>query len=607
MIQHKRSATLKDTGKGLLLSTAALSIAVLTVLTASRFQQTPASSQPGSTAFMASASITQADISRVKSANSSKYDSIVSGNPQIVVDEDFTDGAFDNLNAFNAQNQQQWFLYGGTVRWGVPFNRPGAPPVAILRNPAAGGAAWEGVSWHSRPQVDYHVNKVDDISVARWAAFSDVGRNAETYGIELAMLDENPDPIFVGNPHFGHDLSWEGLIAYSNSRAQGAMQLEGNLENNNNRSPNGVRRANWTQNGGYPTDSAFAQIYDNTMLWRNRLDTRKTNIEQWGHANYADYDVDTMMTSIMEPDSPYGKFNLIQVALFRGGLSTSNPFIKRSTVPDDSLQIGITKVHVGITKRSDFNLDYAINQADADVLADNWGRTDTTTIKQGDATNDNKIDVNDALPLAAFWNRGVSTADTISARATYNATTGEVVLNLRNISVFKIVSSTGAILTTSTPNFAGLSPMATNLSDTMMGAFTTTPWNVTNYSLGNILPAGLNAGTLFLTMNYLGSDYSNGFVVPFNLSFTVNNKGLLGETRLAKIDGETLKLPVTAQAATIVVHSLDGKQLLKKTLPAGQNLINLGSTRSTKAIRIVSVIDANDKPIYQTKYMPKGQ
>lgn len=514
----------------------------------------------------------------------SDYDTIITGNPQKIFFEDFTDGAFDNENATNnGPRPNNWRIFGGTVGFNPPNDRPDVP-LALSRRIAANGAAWEGAQYMWLQDLNgdgvfttdekkkWYVDKKDEVVFTRFRSFSDLAFKPETYGVEVAFLEDNDD--YIPPPDYGHDLSWEVLHANTVDRSQQAMQLEGNAENLNNRSPLGVRQAHFTNNGGYPTSENLNREYTSLCLWRNRPGERKTNIESWGEANVGDYEVGAELNSQAEPMHKYSIFNNVQITLFRGGLPTSNrpEPLYRSGVQNTDAQVGILWCEVGITKKSDFNLDFKVDETDANTLAQNIGRTDSTTIRQGDANNDSKIDLNDALPVAAFYDRtGQTPFDSVYAYATYNPATGEIIATLKNISFVKITSQSNS-LTGSSP-WASTGALLSAHADSASGAFTINSWDVQNLSLGNLAAAGLANGDLRMRVNFMGSQNSEGYEVVFNTAGFVS-QALREDLLPFRFDGQWFRVPKTTQPLTIQVFALTGQRLFQQDINGAQLATN---------------------------------
>lgn len=523
------------------------------------------------------------------SATTNYWDTLVTGNPQLLLEEDFTDGSFDDFGALNPiTNQNNWAIFGGTVGWKLPQNRPNIP-LALARRPKEAGAAWEGAIWKN-PLTYYYLDKRDDISVLEFEGFSDAARRIETFGIEVAMLEERS--ILCPPPDYCHDLSWESMLCFSNDRSQPNVQLETNTENTGNRLPNGVRFTHYTGNGGYADDTYLGGLWKSRVLWRPNLALRKVNFEQWGAANYADAYLDTFFTSKLEPENTYAPFNEVQVTLFRAdaNIGSNNSYKVRTGISNDSAQVGVTYVKVGITKKADFNLDYRIDAQDVSILTRNLGRVDTTTLLQGDATNDQKIDINDALPLTGLWS-GPATSDSVYVIGQYNPATGEITLTCKNLNFLKIVSTAGQ-LTGAAPNFSGILPEITFDQDTMVGFYSSAPITLNQYSLGNIAASGINPTNLKLVVNYNGSKKSDGFVADFSgLNLVISTqiaKAQYKGKRLFKVGDESFQIPTQDKSFNAYIIDPTGKVLLNQTLRADQDL---AKTRLASGVRILYLAD----------------
>ncbi len=162
-------------------------------------------------------------------------------------------------------------------------------------------------------------------------------------------------------------------------------------------------------------------------------------------------------------------------------------------------QLGITTFEFGVTKVSDFNLDYQTNAADAAILSTNWGATGKT-MPTGDATGDLKVNLQDAAKVCTNWSTPAAPG---SAAGSYAPGTGEIILSLTGISYFRIISP-NALLTGAAPTWPGLAGELTeDGGNGYFGAASFGTYNLTNLSLGNVGGGG-TPGEMTLEYAWLG-------------------------------------------------------------------------------------------------------
>lgn len=434
---------------------------------------------------------------------------------QKLIDEDFTDGKLDDHGS--GTNGANWHIVGPGTDLRAPNNRDFGYGVSNEVSNQGGGWA-DRADWYvgSKDSNYYKVHKENDVAIVRMTTFSDYCFENNFAGVEVAFLEYRSE-LDTGAPHFGHDQSWETMACYYTMPGKGGSpnQLETNVENLDNPDPLGVKHAH---KDGYYTKDDLDSTQTSLVIWRNMKEQKKCNIEQWGEANHGDFLLDTHMVALREPNRENSLFSFIQVTFFRGidpSDTTSQSWLIRDGVFYDQAQIGINQLEVGITKRADFNLDYAVDTADGNVLINNWNVTGSMAhLQSGDATNDDTVDNYDASPLIGFWSAD-DTVNTATASGTYDASTGEVTLNLENISYFRIEGPSG-VFTGSSPQLTNLAPDAYDDRDDYIGGFTQNKWNVSGENLGAVAATGYNAGDLSLVVNYKGSGSREGFRVPLN-------------------------------------------------------------------------------------------
>jgi hypothetical protein len=412
------------------------------------------------------------------------------------------------------------------------------------------------------------------------------------------MLEDVDDAAFQGNPHYGHDLSFEVLQVHTVDRTQPSVQLEPNVENVGNRSNVGVIKAHYN---GYATDALLGKEYTQTTIWRNVPNSGKTNCEQWGQYRYGDMFVPSEMNSDREPTHKYSVFNNIQVSIFRAGIRTTQPVLVRAGIAArDSAQVGITRCKVGITKKSDFDLSYSVGPNDLAIMTSNLGRTDSANIRTGDADNNTKVDANDANSVIGLWTENKPLFDSVKTFATYNPATGHILLTLKNISYLKI-SSLNSRLNRNAVNVSGLNPVGQLISDSAIILYTGGEWNVSQLDLGPAAATALQTGELSLRVNYKASGESEGFEVPFSNQFVTNLPNLV-QNRQLNIDGHRFNFNADAEPIVISVYTTDGKLLYHNDKVKAATIIDLSSVQLSNVPKVVFITNSKRKRIFSQVY-----
>lgn len=519
--------------------------------------------------------------------------------PYKLFDEDFTDQEFDDYGSGSANDR--WSL-GGYAKFDTVNDRPGIP-YAVLRDISDGtGNGWDALAhWYLYDDQGEHQNilidKHDDVTFLRFKAFSDVAGQdiSPDFAVEVAMLEDKS-----GAP-FGHDLSFEvSHVFIRDGSYEGPLQLDPNAENTSAPQIDATSRSHHNVANGRETPETLENEYESQICWRNKPKEGKTNIELWGALNSGEFDVNEPMDSDYEPivDSAYSVFNHVQIALFDKNEDNTDPMTFRDGYDESNAQVGIAYCALGITKKSDFTLDYIIDEKDADTLAAHWNQISNVTIKQGDATNDNVVNIDDANPLIGFWSD--SLAKTVSASATYNNTTGEILLSLKNVSYFKIKGPPGAFNGSKNPDFTGLSPLKTTDNDTVIGGFTKDEWAHTDYNLGTVAVSSLNVDDLKLVINYKGSGLSEGITLDFGEEFV--NFTAFPDKEAKKtffFDGQRIILNKESDILKVRIYNTAG--VLQDVYHGGPGELN-HTTVPGKGFRILHIEDEHNTH-YSKKYV----
>jgi hypothetical protein len=150
-------------------------------------------------------------------------------------------------------------------------------------------------------------------------------------------------------------------------------------------------------------------------------------------------------------------------------------------------------------------------------------------------------------------------AKTVSASASYNVATGEILLSLKNVSFFKIEGPSGSFNGGDDPDFTGLAPLESTDGETVIGAFTQEEWSQTDYSLGNVAVSSLNVDNLKLIVNYKGSGLSEGITITFGEEFVnfVDNPDEKAK-KVLLFDGQRILLNQESDILDIRVYNTAG-------------------------------------------------
>jgi hypothetical protein len=516
---------------------------------------------------------------------------------QKLVEEDFTTGAFDGFGS--GLNGSNWNFSGPGTAFRAPNNRPFA--LGLSNRIQAGGGGWaDGAqwrSWNGTEQEYFKIHKYNDMVICRFTSFSDYAHKNNLAGVEVAFLEERSS--MCGDPHYCHDLSFEVMNCYYTSPGKGGSsnQMETNVENTDNPAPLGVQYAH--KNGWYAkTDLDVTQT--GLVVWRNEPMFRKCNIEQWGNVNWADFYVDTPFVSLLDPTNEYAFFSVVQITFFRGiAIEPTTQFIKRDGILYDNLQIGIKDLHIGITKRADFNLDYVVNDADVDTLV-KYSGSSSAHIRIGDADNNQVVDARDGNALIGLWTGSAAGANVNSY---YNSSNGNITLDLTGVS-FIMLKGPANSFNGATPDLSSLPHDAYLKTDSSIVLFTRGVWNQNGINLGNVAATGLSVDNLTLTFNYKSSQLGLGTTVNVGESFNV---GLINNQQaLASVWIDGLHFDVSGASSKLLcqVYNVNGVKLFEQRIKTGEQLTLPELSAPLRIIRLVDALNGNAvavKKVYDLK------
>ena len=267
----------------------------------------------------------------------------------VVVHEDFTQGNF------NSETADYWQVNGAGTDFHAPNNRDFN--IAISNRISAGGGSFtdnfayripDANSTHPSGLKQFGFAKDDEVAIVRYTTFSDIAKDSRAlFQVQVALLQT--DPNLAGDPHYGHDLSFETESRFISRDANhpDRLQLTANVENAEN-----ITSAQ--KNAYYSNTMTAADLdheYSNLVIWRDIPGVGGTNIEQWASNAIGDYDVTGELSNQFEPnlDPNNALFNEVRVFLQRG---STNIDLIRDNVSVNDAQIGIKDLHVGITKKN---------------------------------------------------------------------------------------------------------------------------------------------------------------------------------------------------------------------------------------------------------------
>jgi hypothetical protein len=277
----------------------------------------------------------------------------------VVIDEDWSDGAFDAAG---------WQL----------VNHPDIGLFSTGRSDPAYGLArvlndfiWPVAYFHT----DHFAAGPEDVLVIRMTSFSDVAfNNAEFAKPEVAALHDNPDH------EFRHNHAAELSRHYYT--LNGANQLRPSVDNAE------ISLSNMHHAGG--STAATLENAETALGIFRTLDTG-TQVETFGELNKAEAFISGRF--LMED-------NFIQISVPRSYDASRGPVHRGDDV--NNRLVGLSRAHVGVTARTDANLDYATDAYDFMYLNSHYGNSGTH-LPTGDIDNDGDTDADDLALLAAAF------------------------------------------------------------------------------------------------------------------------------------------------------------------------------------------------------------
>jgi len=279
----------------------------------------------------------------------------------VVINEDWSDGAFDAPGWDMVNDPDIGFFNTGRTD----------PEFALAR--VLDDFIWPVAYYHT----DHFAAGPEDILVIRMTSFSDVAfTSAEFAKPEVAALHDNPDH------EFNHDHAAELSRHYYT--LNGSSQLRPSVDNQE------VSLSSMHHAGG-STAATLENKETATGIFRT-VDTG-TQVETFGEIN---------KTQVLISGKYMMEDNFIQISIPRSYDAGRGP-VHRGNDPANLL-VGISHAHVGVTSRTDANLDYATDAYDFMYLNSYYGDTGTD-LPSGDLDNDGETGASDLSLLAAEFGR----------------------------------------------------------------------------------------------------------------------------------------------------------------------------------------------------------
>lgn len=277
----------------------------------------------------------------------------------VVIDEDWSDGAFDAAGWDLVSNPDIGFFNTGRTD----------PAFGLAR--VLDDFIWPVAYFHT----DHFAAGPEDVLVIRMTSFSDVAfSSAEFAKPEVAALHDNPDH------QFKHDHAAELSRHYYT--VNGANQLRPSVDNDE------ISLSNMHHTGGSTTTTLENA---ETALGIFRTQDTGTQVETFGELNTVEAFIS-------------GKFlmedNFIQISVPRSYDAGRSP-VHRGNDTNNRL-VGLSHAHVGVTSKTDVNLDYVTDAYDFMYLNSYYGNSGTR-LPSGDIDNDGNTDADDLALLAGAF------------------------------------------------------------------------------------------------------------------------------------------------------------------------------------------------------------
>lgn len=276
----------------------------------------------------------------------------------LVIDEDWTDGAFD-VPGWSILNSKVSFVSTGRSD----------PAVALAHDVDVPGFVWNAATIDVPP---FRVRD-DDVLVIRMVTFSDIAyNNAEFSKPEVACLHNHE------HSSFGHDHATE--LSRNYFTLGGWQQLKPSVENDDNQAFNNIHKVGGDTSASLNTADRSLVLFRPTPGGTNSEGFGNIGMGEKTHVRAMEH-FDNILISFPFEYRP----NITHI--FRNGSSLADAYI------------GMSEAHVGVTRRTDANLDYATDAIDFIYWNSYRGATSGANLPMGDFDNDGDTDGDDL----ALW------------------------------------------------------------------------------------------------------------------------------------------------------------------------------------------------------------
>lgn len=273
------------------------------------------------------------------------------GRTGVVVDEDFTTGQFSNPNWRLLNNPSQVGFFAPHIE------RPGIP-MALVHRLFHTSFTW-GVAFLDTPT--FRIGP-DEVLVQKMTTYSDAARtNHNSYKIEIAALHKDT------HAPFGHNRSAE-LSRNHGTNAGDQWQLVPSLYNDET-------RVAFAHHSGASNATTLLSSNNSMAVFRPAGNGSTTRVEAFGP---------NQRNANLSLAQPLEHWNTLQISMPLQWNASNT--VLASGVPAEEAQMGMSFVHVGVTHRTDANIDYVTDAADF-IIWNSFNGQSGTHLQTGDFTN----------------------------------------------------------------------------------------------------------------------------------------------------------------------------------------------------------------------------
>ena len=356
-----------------------------------------------------------------------------------LVNEDWTDGTFGDPEWVINHPAECGFStnYSRDTNLDLVFD---TNDMAFVRELSDGGSTW-GYGCTLDLPAEQNI-AADEAVFVRYESFQDCARgSSENHGTIVSILDWELGDIWPPTQ------SIEAKQLFNTKTGSGARDMYTEASSKFGGSGNDLNGPLDDAHGRPGNSSAgLGGMYEGLFVWRRSNATRdgghKVNSEGTGSVpgKESDQDIDAVMMT---------KFDQVTLQIVR---PPTGDELFASNASLAACQHGVTRLEIGITKVSDYNLDYAIDGTDFSALSNNWGLS-SRRMEDGDGDNDADVDIDDFFLFASHFTGpappGLAAAPGPGGLGAYVFTaTGEIRLfgTAVNFVGYKISSPGGALV-----------------------------------------------------------------------------------------------------------------------------------------------------------------